>query len=112
MTTDDLNISEKISKFMKSIVQLIQQRILYYDELKKLKQINDLNSMTAFANFAFEFANFSTAKERIIENSMHSMNSSLNELIIVDKTTQKCVTKLRMMRRKLLRMNIRLLTAR
>jgi len=48
---------------MISIVHLIQQRILYHDDLKKLKQIDDINSMTAFQNFATKFIILSTVKE-------------------------------------------------
>ena len=51
---------------MISIVYLIQQRILHYDNLKKLKQIDDTNFITAFQNFATEFITFLTVKEREI----------------------------------------------
>ena len=69
---------------MISIVHLIQQRILHYDDLKKLKQTDDTNSMTAFQNFATEFVTLSTVKEREIQNSIHAINSNLNNLIIVE----------------------------
>jgi len=77
-------VSEEISKFMIFIVHLIQQRILHHDDLKKLKQTDDINSMTAFQNFATEFVTFSTVKEREIQNSIHAINSNLNNLIIVE----------------------------
>ncbi len=48
---------------MISIVYLIQQRILHHDDLKKLKQIDDTNFMTAFQNFATEFITFLIVKE-------------------------------------------------
>ncbi len=51
---------------MISIVHLIQQRILHHDDLKKLKQTNDTNSITAFQNFETEFITFSTVKEQEI----------------------------------------------
>jgi len=66
------------------IVHLIQQRILHHDDLKKLKQTDDINFMTAFQNFATEFVTFSTVKEREIQNSIHAINSNLNNLIIVE----------------------------
>ena len=75
---------------MISIVHLIQQRILHHD-LKKLKQIDDTNFMTAFQNFTTEFIIFSTVKEREIQNSIHAINSNLNDLIIVENNdTEMC----------------------
>ncbi len=68
---------------MTSIVYLIQQRILHHDGLKKLKQADDTNSITAFQNFATQFVTFSTAKDREIQNSIHAINFNLNDLIIV-----------------------------
>jgi len=66
------------------IVHLIQQRILHHDDLKKLKQTDDTNSMTAFQNFATEFITFLTVKEREIQNSIHVIKSNSNDLIIVE----------------------------
>ena len=66
------------------IVHLIQQRILHHDDLKKLKQIDDTNFMTAFQNFATKFVTFSTVKEWEIQNSIHAINSNSNDLIIVE----------------------------
>ncbi len=77
-------MSEEISKFMISIVHLIQQRILHHDDLKKTKQTDDTNFMTAFQNFATEFVTFSTVKEREIQNSIHAINFNSNDLIIVE----------------------------
>ncbi len=77
-------MSEEISKFMISIVYLIQQRILHHDDLKKLKQTDNTNFMTAFQNFATEFIILSTVKEREIQNSIHAINSNLNDFIIVE----------------------------
>jgi len=77
-------VSEEISKFMISIVHLIQQRILHHDDLKKLKQTDDIDSMTAFQNFTTEFVTLSTVKEREIQNSIHAINSNSNDLIIVE----------------------------
>ncbi len=68
---------------MTSIVYLIQQRILHHDDLKKLKQADDTNSITAFQNFATQFVTLSTAKDREIQNSIHAINFNLNDLIIV-----------------------------
>jgi len=56
-------VSEEISKFMISIVHLIQQRILHHDDLKKLKQTDDTNFMTAFQSFTTKFITLSTVKE-------------------------------------------------
>jgi len=77
-------VSEEISKFMISIVHLIQQRILHHDDLKKLEQTDDTNSMTAFQNFATEFVTFSTVKEREIQNLIHAIKFNSNNLIIVE----------------------------
>jgi hypothetical protein len=48
---------------MTLIVQIIQQRILHYDELKKLKMIDDVDSMTAFKNFTSQFIILNNVKE-------------------------------------------------
>ncbi len=77
-------MSEEISKFMISIVHLIQQRILHHDDLKKLKQTDDTNSMTAFQSFTTKFITFSTVKEREIQNLIHAINSNSNDFIIVE----------------------------
>ncbi len=69
---------------MISIVHLIQQRILHHNNLKKLKQIDDVNSMTAFQNFATKFIILSTVKEWEIQNLIHVINSNLNDFIIVE----------------------------
>jgi len=79
-----MNIDEEILKYMTFIIHLIQQRILHHDDLKKLKRINDTNFMTVFQNFATQFVTFSTVKEREIQNSIHAINSNLNDLIIVE----------------------------
>ncbi len=52
--------------------------------MKKLKQIDDTNFMTAFQNFATEFVTFLTVKEREIQNSIHAINFNLNDFIIVE----------------------------
>jgi len=77
-------MSEEILRIMIFIVHLIQQRILHHNDLKKLKQTDDTNSITAFQNFATEFVTLSTVKEREIQNSIHAINSNLNNLIIVE----------------------------
>ncbi len=66
------------------IVQLIQQRVLHHDGLKELEQAGDINPMTAFQNFAAEFATPLTAKDREIENPIHAINSNADDLIIVE----------------------------
>jgi len=77
-------VSEEISKFMIFIIHLIQQRIVHHDDLKKLKQTDDINSMTVFQSFATEFITFSTVKEWEIQNSIHAINFNSNDLIIVE----------------------------
>jgi len=57
--------------------------------LKKLKQIDDTNFMTAFQNFATKFIILSTVKEREIQNSIHAINSNLNDFIIVENNDAK-----------------------
>ncbi len=74
---------------MISIVYLIQQRILHHDDLKKLKQTDDTNSMTAFQSFATKFITLSTVKEWEIQNSIHTINSNSNDFIIVENDDAK-----------------------
>jgi len=69
---------------MMLIVQIIQQRILHYDELKKLKMIDDVDSMTAFENFTTQFIILNNVKERQISNMLQTTDENLNDLIIVD----------------------------
>ncbi len=57
--------------------------------MKKLKQIDDTNFMTAFQNFATKFIILSTVKEREIQNSIHAINSNLNDFIIVENNDAK-----------------------
>ncbi len=57
--------------------------------MKKLKQTDDTNFMTAFQSFATEFITFSTVKEQEIQNSIHAINSNLNDLIIVKNDDAK-----------------------
>jgi len=83
------------------IVHLIQQRILHHDDLKKLKQTDDTNSMTAFQNFATEFITFLTVKEREIQNLIHTINSNLNDLIIVENDDAKMCYKAKKNEKKL-----------
>ncbi len=45
--------------------------------------------MTAFQNFATEFITFLTVKEWEIQNSIHAINSNLNDFIIVENDDAK-----------------------
>ena len=45
--------------------------------------------MTAFQNFATKFIILSTVKEREIQNSIHAINSNLNDFIIVENNDAK-----------------------
>jgi len=56
-------MSEEILKFMIFIIHLIQQKILHHDDLKKLKQTDNINFMTVFQNFTTQFIIFSTVKK-------------------------------------------------
>jgi septal ring factor EnvC (AmiA/AmiB activator) len=83
------NFEKELSKFMMLIIQIIQQRILHYDELKKLKMINDVNFMTAFENFATQFIILNNVKERQILNLLQAINENSNDLIIVNDNDAK-----------------------
>ncbi len=83
-------MSEEILKFMIFIVHLIQQRILHHDDLKKLKQTDDTNFITAFQNFATEFVTFLTVKEQEIQNLIHAINFNSNDLIIENDDAKMC----------------------
>lgn len=71
-------------KIMISIVRIIQQRILYYSEIKKLKKVNNVNFMTAFDNFTNKFITFNTVKERQILNALYLTNENSNNVVKVD----------------------------
>jgi len=74
---------------MMLIIQIIQQQILHYDELKKLKMIDDVDSMTAFENFTTQFITFNNVKERQILNSLQTTDENSNNLIVVDDNDTK-----------------------
>jgi len=84
-----LNVSKEISKFMISIIYLIQQKILHHDDLKKLKQTDNINFMTAFQNFTTEFIILLIVKEWEIQNLIHAINFNSNDLIIVENDDTK-----------------------
>jgi len=82
-------MSEEILKFMIFIIHLIQQKILHHDDLKKLKQTDNINFMTVFQNFTTQFIIFSTVKKWKIQNLIHAINSNLNDFIIVENDNAK-----------------------
>jgi hypothetical protein len=51
--------------------------------------IDDVDSMTAFENFATQFITLNNVKERQISNSLQTTDENSNDLIIVDDNDAK-----------------------
>lgn len=49
-----------------------------------MKKAGDADPITAFGNFANQFATSNTVKERQIPNPLHSTNNDPNDLVEVD----------------------------
>ena len=64
------------------IIEIIEQRILHYENLQNLKNIDVANSLKKFINFVEKYAEFQNAKNRQILNFMKK--NKKNEIIKID----------------------------
>jgi len=78
-----------MSRYMISIIELIQQRILHHEELNELKMMNDSNVIQEFNKFMSAFLNEKNAIDRKIVNSLDSSDDESNDIIKIDDDDKK-----------------------
>jgi len=78
-----------MSRYMISIIELIQQRILHHEELNELKMMNDSNVIQEFNKFMNTFLNEKNAIDRKIVNSLDSSNDESDNIIEIDYDDKK-----------------------
>jgi len=78
-----------MSRYMISIIELIQQRILHHEELNELKMMNDSNVIQEFNKFMNTFLNEKNAIDRKIVNSLDSSNDESDNIIEIDDDDKK-----------------------
>ncbi len=82
-------MSENIIKYIISIIEIIQQHILYYKEFDKLKKAHNLDAINEFGRFKDTFANDKNAADREISNSLRSTDNNTEDLIEIDNNKVK-----------------------
>jgi len=82
-------LSENVIKYIISIIEIIQQRILYYKEFNKLKKAHDSNTINEFEKFKNTFANNKNAADREISNFLKSTDNNAKDLIEIDNNKVK-----------------------
>jgi len=78
-----------MSRYMISIIELIQQRILHHEELNELKMMNDSNVIQEFNKFMNTFLNEKNAIDQKIVNSLDSSNDESDNIIEIDDDDKK-----------------------
>jgi len=66
---------------MKSIVEIIQQRVIYYGGLDKLKEACDVDPIELFTSFVEEFASSKNTKERQIPNPIDATVEDFDDVL-------------------------------
>ena len=66
---------------MKSIVKIIQQRVIHYDDLNNLKRANDVDSFKLYSSFVEKFESTKNAKERKIPNFIDVKIENSNDVV-------------------------------
>ncbi len=74
---------------MISTIELIQQRILHYEELNELKAINDLDVIQEFEKFLSAFSNEKNAMKRKIANLTASSDNLSDDIIEINDNDKK-----------------------
>jgi len=82
-------LSENIIKYIISIIEIIQQRILYYKEFNKLKTTHNSNTINEFEKFKDTFASNKNVANREISNFLKSTNNNFEDLIKIDNNKVK-----------------------
>jgi len=82
-------LSENIIKYIISIIEIIQQRILHYKEFNKLKKAHDSDAINKFEKFKNTFANDQNAADCEISNLLRSTNNNTENLIKINNNRVK-----------------------
>ncbi len=78
-----------ILKYMISIIELIQQRILHYEKLNDLKTMNDSNVIQEFDKFMSTFLSKKNMIDRKIVKSLDLINDQFDNIIEIDDDDKK-----------------------
>jgi len=82
-------LSENIIKYIISIIEIIQQRILYYKRFNKLKTTHNSNAINKFEKFKDTFANNKNVANCEISNSLRSIDNNSKDLIKINNNKVK-----------------------
>jgi len=82
-------LSENVIKYIISIIEIIQQRILHYKRFNKLKKTYNLDAINEFKRFKGTFANNKNVANRKIFNSLKSTNNDSKNLIKINNNKEK-----------------------
>ena len=78
-----------ILKYIISIIELIQQRILHYEKLNDLKTMNDSNVIQEFDKFMSTFLSKKNMIDRKIVKLLDSINDQFDDIIEIDDDDKK-----------------------
>ncbi len=78
-----------ILKYIISIIELIQQRILHYEELNDLKTMNDSDVIQEFDKFMSTFLSKKNMIDRKIVKLLDSINDQFDDIIEIDDDDKK-----------------------
>ena len=82
-------MSKNIIKYIISIIEIIQQYILYYREFNKLKKAHNSDTINKFEKFKDTFANNKNAADCKISNLLKSTDNNTEDLIEIDNNKVK-----------------------
>jgi len=74
---------------MKSIVKIIQQRVIHYNNLNDLKRANDVDSFKLYSSFVKEFASTKNAKKKKISNSIDVKIENFDDVVKENDNNQE-----------------------
>ncbi len=66
---------------MKSIVKIIQQRVIHYNDLNNLKRANDVDFFKSYSSFVEEFASTKNAKKKEISNFIDAKIENFDDVV-------------------------------
>ncbi len=75
------NINKSFLTFIKSIVKIIYQQVIYYNNLNNLKRANNVDSFNLYSNFVKKFALLKNAKKKEISNFIDVKIKNSNNVV-------------------------------
>jgi len=78
-----------ISKYMISIIKLIQQQILHHEELNNFKMMNDSDVIQEFDKFMSAFLSEKNTIDKKIVKSLDSTDDQSDDIIEIDDDDKK-----------------------